>query len=284
MGESGLASRFEALRASSTPLVGREEELEVLLRRWQQVKRGDGSVVLLSGEPGIGKSRLADALLERLAAEPHVCLRFFCSPHHQESALYPIISQLNRAADFQREDTVKVRLDKLETLLSQGRRDPGEALPLFAELLTIPMDGRRKPLDLTPQRRKQRTLATLIAQFEGLAAHHPILLLFEDAHWSDPTSLELLDLIIERVPTLPVLVVATFRPEFTSPWIGRPRVSSVSLSRLPPSHWTSTPLSMTALVSSSMNRGMPSERWAIWSASSLGSALCLVIPAMTALR
>ena len=235
-GASTVASRFEALRASGTPLVGREEELDVLLRRWQQAKRGEGRVVLLSGEPGIGKSRLAADLLERLTAEPHLRLRFFCSPHHQESALYPIIMQLNHAAGFQREDTVPVRLDKLEALLSQGRSNRGEALPLIAELLTIPTDGRCKPLDLSPHQRKQRTLATLVAQIEGLAADQPVMMLFEDAHWSDPTSLELMDLLVDRVSTLPVLVVVTFRPEFASSWIGRPHVTSLTLSRLSPRH------------------------------------------------
>jgi len=235
-GASTVASRFEALRASGTPLVGREEELEVLLRRWQQAKRGEGRVVLLSGEPGIGKSRLAADLLERLTAESHLRLRFFCSPHHQESALYPIIMQLNHAAGFQRDDTVPVRLDKLEALLSQGRSNLGEALPLIAELLTIPTDGRCKLLDLSPHQRKQRTLATLVAQIEGLAADQPVMMLFEDAHWSDPTSLELMDLLVDRVPTLPVLVVVTFRPEFASSWIGRPHVTSLTLSRLSPRH------------------------------------------------
>jgi DNA-binding SARP family transcriptional activator/tetratricopeptide (TPR) repeat protein len=235
-GASIVASRFEALRAGSTPLVGREEEMEVLLRRWQQAKGGEGRVVLLSGEPGIGKSRLAADLLERLTAEPHVRLRFFCSPHHQESALYPVITHLNQAAGFQREDSVAVRLDKLEALLSQGRSDLAEALPLIADLLTIPIDSRCKPLDLSPQRRKQRTLATLVAQVEGLAADQPVMMLFEDAHWSDPTSLELMDLLADRVPTLPLLVVMTFRPEFASSWVGRPHVSSLSLSRLPARH------------------------------------------------
>jgi DNA-binding SARP family transcriptional activator/predicted ATPase len=235
-GASTVASRFEALRAGGTPLVGREEEMEVLLRRWQQAKGGEGRVVLLSGEPGIGKSRLAAGLLERLTAEPHVRLRFFCSPHRQESALYPVITHLNQAAGFQREDTVAVRLDKLEALLSPGRSDLAEALPLIADLLTVPTDSRCKPLDLSPQQRKQRTLATLVTQVEGLAADQPVMMLFEDAHWSDPTSLELMDLLVDRVSTLPMLVVVTFRPEFASSWVGRPHVTSLNLSRLSPRH------------------------------------------------
>jgi predicted ATPase len=175
-------------------------------------------------------------LLERLATEPHIRLRFFCSPHHQQSALYPVTTLLNQAAGFQREDTIAVRLDKLEALLSQGRSDLAEALPLIADLLTIPTDGRCKPLELSPQRRRQRTLATLVAQIDALAVNQTVMMLFEDAHWSDPTSLELMDLLVDRVPAIPALVVVTFRPEFASSWVGRPHVSSLSLCRLSPRH------------------------------------------------
>jgi predicted ATPase len=165
-------------------------------------------------------------LLERLATEPHIRLRFFCSPHHQQSALYPVTTLLNQAAGFQREDTIAVRLDKLEALLSQGRSDLAEALPLIADLLTIPTDGRCKPLELSPQRRRQRTLATLVAQIDALAVNQTVMMLFEDAHWSDPTSLELMDLLVDRVPAIPALVVVTFRPEFASSWVGRKLVGS----------------------------------------------------------
>ena len=232
--ESGAESRFEALRAARTLLVGRDKELALLQRRWQQAKAGKGSIVLLSGEPGIGKSRLAQTLIDHLSAEPHTRLRLFCSPHYQDHALYPTITQLERAAGFRREDTANERLDKLEAVLAQATDDPGEAVPLLAALLSLPIGGRYRPLDLTPQRQKERTLRALVAQVEGLAARQPVLMLFEDAQWSDPTSLELAGLIADRVPVLPVLLIVTFRPEFAPPWTGRQHVISLALNRLAP--------------------------------------------------
>ncbi len=224
---------FEALRTTTIPLVGREEELDLLLRRWEQVKRGDGSVVLISGEPGIGKSRIAESIAERLSGEPHTRLRFFCSPHHQDSALYPSIAQLEREANFRREDTATERLEKLNALLAEGTNDLPATVPLFADLLGIPIGERYPPLELTPQKRKEKTLQAQVAQIEGLAARQPVLMVWEDVHWSDPTTRESLDLIIERVATLRVLVIITFRPEFTPPWIGRPHVTMLTLNRLP---------------------------------------------------
>ena len=231
---SAVESRFEALRTVTTPLVGREEEIELLLRRWSQAKAGEGCVVLISGEAGIGKSRIAQTVLERLAAEPHTRLRYFCSPHHQDSALYPVIAQLERAAGFRREDAAGERLDKLEALLAQATNDVSEVAPLFADLLSIPSGERYPALNLTPRKRKEKTLAAFVAQAEGLARRQPLLMMFEDMHWSDPTTRELIDLLIERVSSLRMLVIITFRPEFSPSWVGRPQVSLVTLSRLPP--------------------------------------------------
>jgi predicted ATPase len=230
--ESGTESRFEALRAIRIPLVGRDEELALLQRRWQQAKSGAGCVVVVSGEPGIGKSRLAQTLIGRLAGQPHTRLRAFCSPHHLDSALYPTITQLERAAGFRREDTADERVDKLEALLAKASNDLGDVTQLLATLLSLTTGDRYPPLGLTPQKQKERTLQALVAQVEGLAALKPVLMLFEDAQWSDPTSLELLDLIIDRVPALRVLLIITFRAEFAPPWIGRPHVTALALNRL----------------------------------------------------
>jgi predicted ATPase len=189
-------------------------------------------VVLISGEPGIGKSRITETIVERLG-EPHKRLRYFCSPHHEDSALYPSIAQLERAAGFRREDTAEQRLAKLEAILAQGTNDLNEAVPLLADLLSIPTGDHYPPLNLTPQKRKEKTLLAQLAQLEGLAARQPVLMIWEDVHWSDPTTRESLDLLIDRVPSLRVLMILTFRPEFTPPWIGRPHVTMLTLNRLP---------------------------------------------------
>jgi class 3 adenylate cyclase/predicted ATPase len=234
LGLGSAEGRFEALRTTTTPLVGRDEEIDLLMRRWEQAKRGDGQVVLISGEPGIGKSRIAQTIVERISGQSHTRLRYFCSPHHQDSALYPSITQLERAAGFRRDDSPEQRLEKLEVVLAHGANDLTEAVPLMADLLSIPIGNRYPPLILTPQKRKERTLHAQLAQVEGLAARQPVLMVFEDIHWSDPTTRESLDLLVDRVSMLPVLAIFTFRPEFTPPWIGRPHVTLLTLSRLPP--------------------------------------------------
>jgi class 3 adenylate cyclase/predicted ATPase len=229
---STVESRFEALHPSGLPeLVGRDEEIELLLRRWSRAKSGEGRVVLISGEPGIGKSRLTAALLETLAPEPHTRLRYFCSPQHTDSAFYPIIGHIERAAGFLHGDTAQQKLDKLDALLAQTST-PVQNAAFFAEMLSLPNDGRYPALDLTPQRRRQKTLELLTAEMETLSQQKPVLMIFEDAHWADPTSLEVFGRAVDRIPALRVLLVVTFRPEFNAPWIGRPYVTSVMVNRL----------------------------------------------------
>ena len=225
-------SRFDAFHTTgTTELVGRQEELELLLRRWSKAVAEEGQVVLLSGEPGIGKSRLSAALLERLATEPHARLRYFCSPQYTDSALYPIISQMERAAGFVHDDTAHVKLDKLDALLSKSFAPPQDRF-LFAELLSLPTDERYPKLDLTPQQRRQRTFEALTTQIASLAEQRPVLMIFEDVHWIDPTSLEALGRGIDRVKSMGVLLIITHRPEFEPPWLGRPYVTSANLNRL----------------------------------------------------
>jgi class 3 adenylate cyclase len=227
-----IESRFEALHvAALTPLVGREEEIELLNRRWMRAKSGDGQVVLLSGEPGIGKSRLTATVLEHVASEPHIRLRYFCSPHHTDSAFSPIISQLERAAGFERENHLSSKYDKLDALLSRTSTST-EDRRLIADLLSLPDIGRYPKLDLTSQRRKQKTFEALLRQVEALARQQPVLMIFEDMHWIDPTSHEVMNRTVERIRRLPVLLLMTFRPEFNPPWIGQPHVTMMALSRL----------------------------------------------------
>ena len=227
-----IVNRFRALRTLNTPLVGRERETDLMIGCWEKAKAGAGCVLLISGEPGIGKSRMVQTLLDRLEDEPHVEVRAFCAPHHQGSALYPVIEQLQRAAGIEHDDSPGQKVDKLEATLSHAAVNLDQAAPLLAELLSISTEGRYPPLDLTPQKRREKTLQALMAQLEGLA-RQPTLMVFEDLHWIDPTSLELLSLAVDRTPNLPLLLAVTFRPEFTPPWLGRPYVEHVRLDRLP---------------------------------------------------
>ncbi len=231
-GETGASSHSETVYTNAlTPLVGRDEELDLLLQPWQHAKLGEGQVVLLSGEAGIGKSRLLAALEEQLISEPHVSLRYFCSPYHQDTALHPIIARLEQEAGFSRGDTSKNRLAKLEAMLAPTG-PPLEDVASLAGLLSIPTDRRYPTLEPSPRRRKERTFTTLLRCLRRFAGTGPVLILFEDAHWSDPTSLELLDAVINQVAGLPVLLVVSFRPDFSARWFGRPGVSLTTLSQL----------------------------------------------------
>jgi class 3 adenylate cyclase len=229
--ESDVDSRFEALRSRSTPLIGRDEEIELLLRRWDQAKAGEGRAVLISAEPGIGKSRLTEAVEERIALQPHRRLRYFCSPHHQDSAFYPIIGHMERAAGFARNDDTLMRLRKLGDMAAKTGM-PDDDLALLAELLSLPGTDATSAPELTPQRKKEKTFGLLIRALEVAAQQQPLLMVFEDIHWIDPTSRELFDRTLARVERLPVLLLATFRPEFQPPWIAQPHVTLMTLPRL----------------------------------------------------
>ena len=229
---SSVESRFEALHPNGlSALVGREEEAELMSRRWSRAKTGEGQVVLISGEAGIGKSRLTAALLESLAGDPHTRLRYFCSPQHTDSALYPIIAQIERAAGLTHDDAAQAKLDKLDALLAKSSTSAQDAA-LFAEMLSLPNDGRHLALDLSPQQRREKTLAALTSQVAALARWSPVLMIFEDAHWVDPTSLEVFSRTVDRIEALPVLLVVTFRPEFDPPWVGRAYVTALTINRL----------------------------------------------------
>jgi class 3 adenylate cyclase/predicted ATPase len=231
VGEGKAESRFEALHGTMlTPLVGREHELGILLERWSWASDGDGQVVLLAGEPGIGKSRMVRALRERLDDATYI-LSHYGSPYHQNSALHPVIACLQRVAKLDPAETPEQQLDKLAALLVRTG-DPGEVVPLVASLLSLPHEARYPPPTLSPQRQKQRLLEVLIEQIEALARERAVLVIFEDAQWIDPSTLEFLDLVIERAQRMRVLVVVTFRPEFTPPWITQTHATLLPLNRL----------------------------------------------------
>ena len=231
LGENATASRFEALHSKPESLIGREEELSLLQRRWSQIRNGEGRMALIYGEPGIGKSRLVFALQQTIKDEPHHCLRLQCSPHRVQTALYPVIHQLEHAAGLSAGDSDAIKLDKLEALLSSSSQDLTRDVALFAELLSIPRAG-SSALPFSPQRRKELILEQLIGQMTGLAAQKPVLIVLEDAQWVDPTTHEFFDIVAERIRTLPVLLIITYRPEFTPPWLGQSHVTVLTLNRL----------------------------------------------------
>jgi class 3 adenylate cyclase/predicted ATPase len=233
-GRTTVSSRSHALESGDLlPLIGRDEEMALLLRRWERAKSGAGQVVLLSGEAGIGKSRLTVALLERLGREPHTRLRSYCSPQHTDSALFPVIGQMLRAAGIAHDDSPQAKMDKLDALLAISSTPPEDAA-LFAEMLSLPNDGRYPPVEVEPQLRRQKTLNALCSLLQAVARMNPVLMIFEDAHWTDPTSLELFARTVDLAVSHRLLILVTFRPEFSPPGIGRPHVTGLTLNRLAP--------------------------------------------------
>jgi class 3 adenylate cyclase/predicted ATPase len=227
-------SRFDANRGGSalTPLVGREEELDLLLRRWSQARDGEGQVVLLSGEPGIGKSRILSALCERLEAQGVRVLRFQCSPYYVNSAFWPVIDNFERALEFTRDEPADAKLDKLEALVVTRYARPLADVRFVASILSVPCEARYGALPIAPQKYKDETLRTLVDLTEARARQQPSAMLFEDAHWADPATLEVLDLLIDRVKAVPLVVVLTYRPEFQSRWSDQGHVGALNLSKL----------------------------------------------------
>ncbi|HEY6375980.1 MAG TPA: adenylate/guanylate cyclase domain-containing protein [Edaphobacter sp.] len=229
---AAVEGRFDAFHGSNlASFVGREEESQQLLRRWSRAQSGEGQAVLISGEAGIGKSRLTAALLQQINQEPHSRIRCFCSPQRTDSTLHPSIGQLERAAGLRHDDSAKEKLDKLDIVLTRSAAPPDDSA-LLAELLSLPNDGRYPQLTLDPHQRRKKTMDALIAQVEALSRLEPVLLILEDAHWSDPTSLELFSRILERIAKLRVLLIITYRPEFEPPWIGLPHVTAITINRL----------------------------------------------------
>src|SRR3990172_7506405 len=233
LGESAVRSRFEvAVTKGLTPLVGREEEVELFIERWEKVRKGRGQVVLLCGEPGIGKSRLVQVMKERLAGESHVRIESRCSPYYQNSSLYPVIDHLQRLL-FGKEDSPEEKLGKLERALvgAQHAVPLQETVPLFASLLSLPVPDSYPPLNLTPQRQKQKTMEALLTWLLMEADRQPVLRIVEDLHSVDPSTLEYLSLLVEQVPTARIFTLLTFRSDFSPPWTGRAHLTQITLNR-----------------------------------------------------
>jgi predicted ATPase len=234
LGESGVQSRLEVASARGlTPLVGRDSEVTLLLERWEHIKDGTGQVVVLSGEAGIGKSRLVQALQDQVAREPHTRIECRCSPYHQHSALAPVIAHLERVLAWERDSVPQEKLSKLEDALAWHPWPLPEVLPLLAALLSLPLPAQYSPLTLTPERQKQKTLEALLAWLLAETEQQPVLFIVEDLHWVDPSTLEWLSLVVEQSPTARLYGLFTCRPEFALPWPTRAHLIPLTLSRLP---------------------------------------------------
>jgi class 3 adenylate cyclase/predicted ATPase len=237
VGEHAAESRFEAGQTQrATGFFGREREVDLLMDRWVQARSGEGQVVFLSGEAGIGKSRIVAALRQKIVDEAHTRIQYQCSPHHTNSPFYPVIAQLERAAGFAPDDTPETKHDKLEQVLRYSFSTIDHVASLFATLLSLPFEGRYVALNLTPREQKERTILALNDLLGGLAKQRPVLFILEDGHWIDPTTLELFTRTIDRLQRWPVLLIVTFRPEFEVPWGHYPHVTALALNRLGQSH------------------------------------------------
>jgi class 3 adenylate cyclase/tetratricopeptide (TPR) repeat protein len=247
-------TRFEAAQSRRmTPFVGREPEVALLLERWRDAATGEGRVALVSGEAGIGKSRIVAALRERIADEPHITIRYQCSPHHVNDAFYPIVGHVRRAAGFESGESSGARLAKLEAMVTRSRLEPSDVVPIVASLCSVPFEGRYPPLSMAPSEQKERSIAALLALVEGLTKEAPVLALLEDAHWIDPTSLDVFNRLLDRAPKMRALLVITFRSEFAAPWAGRAHVHSLTLSRFGRRH------AVAMIVRVAKGKALPTE-------------------------
>jgi DNA-binding response OmpR family regulator/class 3 adenylate cyclase len=229
-----IGTRFDARRTGKhTKFVGRQHELQQMATLWERAKCGKGQVLLLCGEAGIGKSRICEAWLDRITDEPHVTIRVQCSPYHTNSPFYPLISQLEHAARFERGDTPEVKIKKLETVLSQAGAATLSDIPFFAGLLSIPTDGLYSSSSLTPQRQRELRITALLRQILGLALTRPVVVKIADAHWMDSSTLEVLSRCIGSIKTARVFVLCSFRPEFFPHWLDESHVTMLRLDRLP---------------------------------------------------
>jgi class 3 adenylate cyclase len=234
VGESMIDSRFEALRRGRLALVGRLEELELLLRRWEKAGTGEGRVVLLAGEPGMGKSHLVAALEQKVKVGPKLCLRFLCSPHHHDTPLYPVIRHIERAANLERGDSSATKWEKLTRLLGSSASE--EDIAVLADLLSIAHSAAQLPKTISPQRLKAMTFVAIIRLIDNLTRQTTVLAILEDMHWADPTTLDLLDRLIERVPRLAMLLCRHDASGSAASLVRSATRDSAATKRIRPSH------------------------------------------------
>ena len=229
LGEAAVESRFAAIRTGTLPLVGRAHEMGLMLERWRLARSGEGQIVTVVGEAGIGKSRAIEALQEDVAHEPHTRIYLQCSPYHRDSALYPVIQHLSRAAGFAPADSADARIDKLRVMFARRAASDETAVPLLAELLSIPAGASLAQLSLTPAQRKAATIALLVDEIVRLGESDPVLLVLEDAHWIDPTMLELMTRLADSLGHARLLALVSARPDFAPPWLTRPQATLLTL-------------------------------------------------------